>query len=264
MDAADLRREVRPADPHGAGYLVRLDGRDQSHVDLADPTRLVFDYVRRLGDVIDAWGRPRAPVRAVHVGGGGLTLPRYLSATRPRSSQVVLEPDEALTSLVRRELPLPVRSGIKVRATGGRRGLRDVAAARTDLVVLDAFAAGRLPPELSTREWFADVARVLTPGGWLLANLADRAPWWHTRRVLAGVRGVLPEVLVAAEPSTLKGRRSGNLLVVASRGAVPLAALRGSSTRGSLPYRVVAPAAVRDTLGGGAPFTDAEVVPGSP
>ncbi|MGB0191567.1 MAG: spermidine synthase, partial [Nocardioides sp.] len=123
-------REVRLMD---GGHVVLVDGRAQSHVDLADPTRLAFDYVRRMGDVIDALGDPGAPVRAIHVGGAGMTLPRYLAATRPGSRQTVLEPDEELTALVRRDIPLPPRSGIKVRPVDGRAGLVDLPDGRADL-----------------------------------------------------------------------------------------------------------------------------------
>ena len=114
---------------------------------LDDPTRLAFDYVRRMGDVIDALGEPGAPLRAIHVGGAGMTLPRYLAATRPGSRQTVLEPDEELTALVRRDLPLPPRSGIKVRPVDGRAGLGDLPDGRADLLVLDAYARGRARPD---------------------------------------------------------------------------------------------------------------------
>ena len=53
-------------------WLVRVGGRDQSLVDLVEPTRLAFDYVRRTGDVVDALGDPASPggpLRVVHVGG---------------------------------------------------------------------------------------------------------------------------------------------------------------------------------------------------
>ncbi len=246
----------------GDGHLVRRDGRDQSHVDLADPTRLVFDYVRRLGDVLDAWAPAGAPVRVVHVGGAGLSLPRYLAATRPRSAQVVLEPDEALTALVRRTLPLPARSGVKVRAADGRGGLAALRDEHAQVLVVDAFDAGRVPASLVTTAWFAEVARVLTPEGWALLNLSDRAPWRHTRRVLAGLVEHLPHVLLTAEPATLKGRRAGNLVLVATRGRLPLDALRARTAAATLPYRVLGPREVRDAFGGGTAFDDADAEAG--
>ncbi len=81
----------------------------------------------------------------LHVGGAGLTLPRYVAATRPGSWQVVLEPDAALTARVRAELPLPRRSGIRVRAQDGRTGLAAVRDDAVDLVVVDAFDDGEVP-----------------------------------------------------------------------------------------------------------------------
>jgi hypothetical protein len=252
--------EIVASDRPGA-YLLRMDGLDQSYVDLADPTRLVFDYVQRIGEVVDAYAAPGQAVRVLHIGGAGLTLPRYVAATRPGSAQVVLEPDTTVTERVRLELPLPPRSGIRIRPIGGRAGIEAIRDASTDLVVLDAFAAGRVPAELVSRELFAQVRRVLTPAGLLAANLVDRAPFRHTRRVIAAVRAELAEVLVTAESATLRGRRQGNLVVVAGA-AVPTDALRTAALRAGSPYRILDPAAVRDTLGGGVPFTDADAEEG--
>ncbi|MEI5672329.1 MULTISPECIES: spermidine synthase [unclassified Nocardioides] len=247
--------EIRP---DGRGFVLRMDDRDQSYVDLDDPGLLTFDYVRRIGDVIDAWGPPGDPVRVLHVGGAALTLARYVAHTRPRSPQVVLEPAADVTELVRRELPLPRQSGIKVRAVDGRTGLDAVRDGSVDLVVVDAFAAGRVPGTLVTAECASSYARVLAGDGLLLLNLADRAPFAWTRRVVAAVRGELPALMASAEPATLRGRRPGNLLLVAARSAVPVAALRARATSGSAPYRVLDGAQVSDTVGGGRAFTDAD------
>lgn len=242
--------------PEGAGFVLRMDGRDQSYVDLGDPTRLAFDYVRRIGDVLDAWTVPGEPVRVLHVGGAGLTLPRYVAHTRPRSAQIVLEPDAEVTALVRRELPLPRHSGIKVRTVDGRAGLDAVRDGAVDLVVVDAFAAGRVPGALVTAECAAAYARVLAADGWLLLNLADRTPFAWTRRVVAAVRTTLPALALSAEPATLRGRRPGNLLLVAGRRSTPVAALRERAATGAAPYRVLDGAQVSDTVGGGRAFTD--------
>lgn len=242
-------------------FLLRLDGADQSHVDLDDPTHLAFDYVRRMGDVLDAWPPPGGPVRVVHVGGAAMTLPRYVTATRPRSRQIVLEPAAAVTELVRAELPLPRHSGIKVRPVDGRSGIAALRDDSTDVVVLDAFADARVPADLVTTAYFADVARVLTHEGWFLLNLTDRAPFAWTRRVVAGLRTVFGELMVSAEPATLRGRRPGNLLVVASHGEVPSRTLLARTTTSALPYRVLAGEQVSSSFGGGAPFTDDDTEP---
>jgi len=233
-----------------------MDGRDQSHVDLGDPARLEFDYVRRIGDVLDAWHSPGEPMRVLHIGGAAMTLPRYVAHTRPRSAQVVLEPATAVTELVRSELPLPRHSGIKVRPVDGRSGLASFRDGALDVVVVDAFTAGRVPGELVTSECAAAYARVLADDGLLLVNLVDAAPFAWTRRAVAAVRAALPELLLSAEPATLRGRRPGNLLLVATRATVPVEALRARAVTSPAPYRVLDATQVSDTVGGGRPFTD--------
>ena len=89
--------------------MLLIDGVPQSHVDLDDPGYLDFEYVRRIGHVIDlAFAPAGAPLSVLHLGGGALTLPRYIAHTRPGSRQLVAELDDVLTALVRERLALPV------------------------------------------------------------------------------------------------------------------------------------------------------------
>lgn len=255
--------EIVPGDRPGT-FLLRLDGMNQSHVDLVRPTRLEFEYVRRIGDVLDVAAPAGVPLRVVHVGGAAMTLPRYVAAIRPHSAQVVLEPARAVTELVRRELPLPQRSGIKVRPLGGRPGIAELRDEYAEVVVLDAFAGARVPGELVTAEFFADVARVLDASGLFVLNLTDRAPFHWTRRVIAALRLSFPELVMSAEPATLRARRIGNLVVVASRGEVPLAALQALAARAPAPYRVLDASRISDGFGGGVPFTTTDTEPSPP
>ena len=103
-----------------------------------------------------------------------MTLPRYLAATRPQSAQVVFEPDVTLTDFVRIHLPLPSRSGIKVRAVDGRSGIAELRAGYAQLIIIDAFVGPRVPAELGTAEFFASARRVLAEPGMLIMNLTDR------------------------------------------------------------------------------------------
>jgi spermidine synthase len=233
------------------GWLLTIDRIRQSYVDLDDPTYLDFEYVQAFADVLDAL--PEGPLAITHIGGGACTLARYVAATRPGSSQIVLEPDVALTALVRARLPLPRGARIRIRPVDGRSGVAALGRASADVVVLDAFHGGRVPAELTTAELVADVARVLRPGGVLLANVADGPPVNYTRRVLATVRTVLPHSLVIAEPAVLKGRRYGNVVLAASRAALPVAALRRASARAPFPRTVSV-----DFGGSARPLTDAD------
>lgn len=248
--------ELLPGDRPGT-VVLWLDGMGQSEVDLSDPTRLGFDYARRIADVVDVAAPAGERLRVVHVGGAAMMLPRYVAHTRPRSAQVVLEPHEEVIELVRREAPLPPRSGIKVRPVDGRSGVAALRDDSADLLVLDAFAGAETPRDLLTVEWWREVARVLAPDGLLVANLADAAPFPLVRQAVAGLRTVFADLFAGAEPATLKARRRGNVLLVAGA-RVPLADFRAGAARHGSPYRVFDARAVSDSFGGGRPLADAE------
>ncbi len=244
-----------------AAFMLRIGGTDQSYVDLEDPRRLEFDYVQRIAAGLDRCAPAGERISIVHVGGALMTLPRYVAATRPRSAQIVLEPDIELTGFVRTHVPLPERSGIKVRAVGGREGIAALREDYADAVVLDAFRGSQVPPELTTVEFFADVRRVLHRDGTFLINVTDRAPFGYARRVLAGVVGAFDQVIFSAEPSTMKGRRFGNVVIQASEAAMAVDELARSAAGSPFPYRVLHGAKVRDLLAGATAFTAEDTAP---
>jgi len=244
-------------------FTLRVGRTDQSYVDLDDPLRLEFDYVQRLVDVLDSVVGPEQRLRVVHVGGAGMTLPRYVAATRPSSAQIVLEPDIELTAFVRRHLPLPTRSGIKVRGTDGRRGIAGMRNGYADLLIIDAFVGARVPADLTTAEFLSDARRVLSDHGVIIINLTDRGPLGYARRVLAGVSLAFPHVLFCAEPSTLKGRRFGNVIIAGGAAPLPYPAIADRAGRPPFPYRVLHGARLNHLLAGSTPFSnkDAEESP---
>ena len=247
-----------PDRDRGTGFLLQVGQTDQSYVDLDDPEWLEFDYIQRMADALEAFAPERQPLRVIHIGGAGMTLARYVAATRPRSPQIVLEPDEALTAYVREHLPLPQRSGIKVRGIDGRAGLAAMRPDYADVIILDAFSGARVPADLTTAEALSQAATVLVPAGLFMLNLSDRAPFDYLCRVLSGLRELFPHLLLSAEPATFKGRRFGNVLVCASRAELPAEELARKATRSAFPYRVIAGVSVDRTFASAAPFIDSD------
>jgi len=248
------------ADRDGS-WMLLVNGTPQSHVDLEDPTHLEFEYVRRMGHVLDLAAEEGRPLDVVHLGGGALTLARYVAVTRPGSRQRVAEIDETLTNLVRASLPLPRNARVRVRAADARAALASMHAASADVVVSDVFAGARTPAHLTTVEYAREVQRVLRPGGVLAANVADGPPLAFARAQVATLRSVFAEVCVLAEPGTLRGRRFGNLVAVASDAPLPIAALIRRCAADPMPSRVVEGEDLDRFTGDARPIPDAEAQP---
>jgi hypothetical protein len=239
-------------------FTLRIGRTDQSYVDLDDPLRLEFDYVQRLADVVDSVTELGQRLRAIHIGGAAMTLPRYIAATRPTSAQIVLEPDAELIVFVRRHLPLPARSGIKVRDTDGRRGIAELHGWYADLMIVDAFVGARVPAEVTTKEFLVAARRALSDHGTIMINITDRSPLYYARRVLAGVALTFRHVMLCVESATLKGRRFGNVIIVGAATPLPYGEIAQRVGRSPFPYRVLRGARLQQLLTDSMPFSDAD------
>ncbi|MEV4349584.1 fused MFS/spermidine synthase [Actinoplanes sp. NPDC049596] len=253
--------EVIPDPDRDSAFTLVLDGAPQSHVDLADPAHLEFEYIRRMAAAIDLIAPPGQPLRALHLGGGALTLPRYLAVTRPGSAQRVVEIDGPLVELVRRVLPLPAKANIRVRVADARAALEGMRDGGYDLIVLDVFAGARTPAHLASLEFMREVARVLDPAGWLIANIADGPPLRHAKAQVATIRAALPEACLVADAAVLRGRRFGNLVLLAGRTPPPIAELSRRAAGDWFPGRVETDL---DRFTGGAPAVTDGVAVASP
>jgi spermidine synthase len=247
------------ADRDGS-WMLLVNGTPQSHVDLDDPTHLEFEYVRRMGHVVDLAGAPGAPLDVVHLGGGALTLPRYVAVTRSGSRQRVVEIDQPLTELVREYLPLPRGARVRVRPDDARAGLAALRTATADVVICDVVAGARTPAHLTSTEFAAEAHRVLRPGGLHVANVADGPPLTFARTQAATLRSVFRNVCLLAEPGTLRGRRFGNLVAVASDTELPIDGLVRRCARDPMPSRVVHDADLERFTGTARPVHDVDAV----
>ncbi|RKR90999.1 spermine/spermidine synthase [Micromonospora pisi] len=256
--------ELVPDPDRPRAFTLNLDGAPQSHVDLDDPTHLEFEYIRRMAAAIDLIAPAGQPLRVLHLGGGALTLPRYVAQTRPGSTQRVVEVDAALVELVRRELPWPPQARLKVRVADARQALESSPDDSYDLVIADVFAGARTPARLTSVEFAGAVARVLRPAGTYLVNIADGPPLRHVRAQVATVGSVLPMACLVADAAVLRGRRYGNLVLVAGRVAPPVAELTRRAAGDWFPGRVLADDELDRFAGGAKVVVDATATASAP
>src|ERR1700739_192993 len=110
------------ADPdRPRAWTLLVGSTPQSYVDLDDPLYLDFEYVRRIGHLLDLAAPAGQPLQVLHLGGGALSLARYVAATRPGSSQLAGDSDPESIDLARERPPLRQPSR---RARGRERRIR--------------------------------------------------------------------------------------------------------------------------------------------
>ncbi|MBW8805435.1 MAG: fused MFS/spermidine synthase [Catenulisporales bacterium] len=259
-DAEDEPELLRDLDRRNAFQLM-IGGTPHSHVDLDDPTHLEYEYIRQIGHIVDLTAAERAPLRVLHLGGGGLTLPRYVAVTRPGSGQQVVEIDGKLLDFVRRELPLPRNARVRLRTGDARDVLSRVPEGAFDLTITDVFAGARIPKHIASVEYVGLCRRALRPTGVHAANLADgsmRQGLMFTRRQVANARRHFAHVALLADPGILRGRKFGNIVLLASDAPLPTEGLTRRAASDPFPCRVVHGQELVDFQGGAKPVSDAE------
>lgn len=246
--------ERDPARP--SGRILVLDGLRHSYVDLDDPTHLQFSYVRAIGAAVDAHVPARRPLAAHFIGGGGLTLPRYLAAQRPGTSSTVSEIDPGVLAVDRSRLGFRDGDEVRVRVEDARVGLRALGPDSLDLVVGDAFGGVSVPWHLTTRETLEDIKRTLREDGRYAVNLIDHGTLAFARAELATLMGTFDHVALAATPESTAGRGGGNLVALASDAPLDAAAWRRGLTRAEVPWNVLEGSRLRSWIGQAPVLTD--------
>jgi spermidine synthase len=235
------------------GRALWLDTLRHSYVDLEDPSYLEFTYTRWFGDVIAGVAPDGEPLRTLHVGGGGFTMPRYLRAEHPGSTSTVLEVDPLLVEISERELGLELGDDIEVHTGDARLSVRQVERGAYDLVIGDAFGGVAIPWHLATREFTQQLHDALAPGGVYTLNVLDYGPRDFLRAELATVLEVFEHVAVLGDPGDFGNRQvrglGGNFVVVASDAPLPLEGIEAANRRRGAVDEILAGDALRAFVG---------------
>ncbi len=251
------------ADPdRPRAWTLLVGSAPQSYVDLDDPEYLEFEYMRRIGHLLDLAAPAGTALRVLHLGGGALSLARFVASTRPGSTQLAIDDDADLVELVRERLPLRRRGQratgrIRIRVGDAREVLGELPAASFDVVIADVFAGARTPAHLISAEFTRLAHRALTPGGTFAANIGDGPPLAHTRARVATARAVFRHTCLLADAAVLRGRRFGNLVLAAADVGLPTAELTRLVASDPFPARLLHGADLDRFVSGASPITDA-------
>ncbi|UXM90154.1 spermidine synthase [Paenarthrobacter sp. JL.01a] len=199
-------------------FILSIGGAEQSHVNLAAPEEIFYEYLRRIGHIVDLASASGEPVRALHLGAGALTLARYIQATRPGSEQYAVELERELLDFVLRELPMPQGSRLTTIIGDARDALAELPAeARFDVVILDIFSGPEAPAHIACRDFYEEAAAQLTPDGVLIVNVGDEPALTLVRSQVAALRLAMQDVAAFAETGMFAGRYPGNIILAGTR-----------------------------------------------
>jgi len=229
--------ETDPQRP--SGRILRLDNLRHSYVDIADPRHLEFSYTKRFAAVVDATFPAGQRIQALHVGGGGFTMPRWLAATRPASTSTVLELDPAVVRLGRERLGVGDIPGLRVITGDARTSLRELPNDSADLIVGDAFGSLSVPWHLATRQFLTDIRRVLRPGGIVVLNVIDNAPNSFLSAEARTLALVFSRAGLLATPDQLAAGGGGNFVLVGTDSTLPVAQIRSAAAARNEPIQVI-------------------------
>ncbi len=220
-------------------FLI-LDTLRHGAVDLDDPTHLEFRYTSLIGDAIDGLrispdggegsgegdadgsgeGSATDPLDSLHIGGGGFSTPRYLEATRPGSTSLVLEIDGVLVEIAEEELDLQVSDDLQVRIGDARLATPDLETDGYDVIIGDAFAGLSVPWHLTTSEFVAELDRLLVDEGLYVMNVIDGGDSGFARASLRTLQEHFDHVGVIIPPDGVPDRPV-NQILLASDSPIP-------------------------------------------
>jgi len=207
-----------------------LDSLIHSYVDLRTPDALGYDYERGWAVLLDevAARRPpgAAPLRALFIGGGGYTFPRYMYSVAPASRIDVVEIDPAVTAVAHAELGLPAETPIRTWNEDGRQFFLRRPEYRYDLILLDVFRdAYSIPYHLTTREFADQVAGALAADGVYAVNIVDGRPGLFVRTYTRTLQQVFPYVYLLPAGEDWRQNVQTIFVLFASRRPLDLADL---------------------------------------
>lgn len=201
------------------GWTLVIDGFYHSNLDLDGEPKLNFDYAKRVAYLTDHFFSAGRPVSVLHLGGGALSIPRYIEATRPESKQVVVEIDKDVVAFVEEYFPLSPDTNIEL-VYADAADIKNVLSPEHsgfDLILCDVYMGYLAPTDEAALRFYSALQELLSDDGVVVVNAVDALA---TQKAFAYkhfdyAKEVFDRVVVLADVQDLEEGRKTNILVVA-------------------------------------------------
>lgn len=197
--------------------ILAIGEAEQSHVNLAEPENVFYEYLVRIANHIRVLRPGDQPLRMLHLGAGALTLARWASVVYPSSSHVAVDIERALLDFVLAQLPLPAGCDLTPVVADAREVLaQELAGQRFDVIIVDIFSGPEAPEHLTIPEYYCELKAALAPDGLLFINIGDDPPLTFTDRQVSAARQNFDFVMLSSIPDMFTRRYPGNLILTAA------------------------------------------------
>lgn len=206
--------------------ILILDRLVHSHISLKDPTKLIYGYEQMYAEVTAYRARNDDHLRALFIGGGGYTFPRYMETIYPGSDIHVIEIDPGVTEVAHRLLGLPQDTGIVSFNQDARLFLSQKATQPYDLILGDAFNDFSVPYHLTTKEFNERVRAWLVDDGLYIVNIIDGVRGDFLRAYVYTLRQTFEHVYLAPVIDAWQASPRTTFVIIATDTPLELSAFK--------------------------------------
>jgi spermidine synthase len=225
---------IKVQEEEKGGETVRvliLDRLVHSYSSLSDPTKLVYGYEKAYAEITTYQAQRQDRLRALFIGGGGYTFPRYMEAIYPDSDIHVIEIDPGVTQIAYDMLGLDQDTDVISYNEDARMFLERTPTTDYDLIMGDAFNDYSVPYHLTTKEFNDRVRAWLADDGLYVVNIID-GPWGSFLRAYTHtLRQTFRHVYLAPTIDSWREASRSTFILIGSDARLDLVALEKTNNK---------------------------------
>ncbi|WP_181419791.1 spermidine synthase [Arthrobacter psychrolactophilus] len=222
LRTSGVHATVEPDPWHPHAFVLSIDNAEQSHVNVAEPQEVFYEYLRRIANAVDLVKPTGEPITALHLGAGALTLARYIQAVRPGSVQHAVELERELLDFVLDQLPMPTGTDLTIHIGDAREALTELPEGMLfDVIILDIFSGPEAPEHLACADFYSEAGALLTPDGILAVNVGDEPGFTLVTSQTKALQEAMSHVAAYGTSMLFTRRYPGNIILLGKNSSWP-------------------------------------------